>query len=101
MGGPLKTYPNPNGRGMIRLREEEAERLGLTGGASGPVPEAVAPSMPADPDRPEGALAAGGPTARARAAAAPSEEKIEGDAQQKKRDAPTTRRRRAAGPKAG
>ena len=101
MGGPLKTYPNPNGRGMIRLREEEAERLGLTGGASGPVPEAVAPSMPADPNRPEGALAAGGPTARARAAAAPSEEKTEGDAEQKKRNAPTTRRRRAAGPKAG
>lgn len=100
--GTKKRYPNPNGLGFIRLSDERARRMGLIPDQDAP---AEAPPEPIDAptahqsDVPEGALAPGGPTARARAKAA---EAGSGEpATTKKRPSPGGSRRRPAQPKTG
>lgn len=115
-GSKKKRYKNPTGPGYVLLSDERARRMGLLPDVDEPVP------TPAGVTRretvPKGALAPGGPTARARAREAQAaqeppahpgegaDEPLEpaepgAPARQKKRDQPTggSRRRRPAGGK--
>jgi hypothetical protein len=115
-GSKKKRYKNPTGPGYVLLSDERARRMGLLEDVDAPAPTPAGASR--RPAVPKGALAPGGPTARARAkaqadpepAGAPAEgadEPLEpaepgAPARQKKRDQPTagSRRRRPAGEKA-
>lgn len=104
MNRTKRRYKNPNGPGYVMLSDERARRMGLLT-ETDPLDEPVPAPAASGPRRPKGALAPGGPTARARAAAeAEAEEKTREAEGDKKRDAPSTggsRRRRPAAPKTG